>query len=297
MPHTPVLVDEVLESLQISRDDIVLDCTVGNGGHAQAICGRLSGEAVYIGIDADADAIVEAEKRLCDVKARVEMYEGNYRNLERVLDDLNIGKVDKVLFDLGIRMDQFESSGRGFSIRKDEPLVMTFKAHPDENDLTAYEIVNEWDESNIADIIYGYGEERHARAIARVIVSEREKRPIETTADLVGVIESVLPERNRRGKIHPATKTFQALRIAVNDEIESLRDGLARSFVRLSNGGRIAVISFHSIEDRVVKRFFKDKASQKECRLINKKPIVPDNMEISENPSSRSAKLRVIEKI
>ncbi len=297
MSHTPVLLDEVVDSLDIQEDDRVLDCTIGNGGHASVLIRRLGSKGYYIGIDADSDALKEAEKNIQGNGVLYELYEGNYRNFERVLDDLGIGTVDKILIDLGVRMDQFESSGRGFSFKRNEPLVMTFKTEPGEGDMTAFEVVNEWEEGSIRDIISGYGEERYARRIAEGIVKSRTIHPIESTFDLIEVIRSSVPAGYTRGKSHFATKTFQALRTTVNDEIESLREGLHRGFHRLENGGRFAVISFHSIEDRIVKRFFREKADQKEGRIISKKPITPREEEVRSNPASRSAKLRIIEKI
>lgn len=297
MTHKPVLLNEVLDLLKIEADDIVLDCTVGSGGHGEEICLRLGENGRYIGIDADKDALDVAEQKLKRIYSNIDLYEGNYRNFERVLDELGIGEIDKIIIDLGLRMDQITDSGRGFSFMKDEPLVMTFKRSPEENDLTAYEIVNDWNETSLNDIIGSYGEERYSKRIAKAIVEAREIKPIETTFELIEIIKSAVPEMYKRKKIHPATKTFQALRITVNDEIESLREGLARGFNRVSSGGKIAVISFHSIEDRIVKRFFKEKGVRKEGRLINKKPVTPDEDEIEKNIASRSAKLRVIEKI
>jgi len=297
MTHKPVLLNEVLDLLKIEADDIVLDCTVGSGGHGEEICLRLGENGRYIGIDADKDALDVAEQKLKRIYSNIDLYEGNYRNFERVLDELGIGEIDKIIIDLGLRMDQITDSGRGFSFMKDEPLIMTFKRSPEENDLTAYEIVNDWNETSLNDIIGSYGEERYSKRIAKAIVEAREIKPIETTFELIEIIKSAVPEMYKRKKIHPATKTFQALRITVNDEIESLREGLARGFNRVSSGGKIAVISFHSIEDRIVKRFFKEKGVRKEGRLINKKPVTPDEDEIEKNIASRSAKLRVIEKI
>jgi 16S rRNA (cytosine1402-N4)-methyltransferase len=194
------------------------------------------------------------------------------------------------MLDLGLSSDQFETSGRGFTFQKDEPLLMTFKKNPTEHDLTADEIVNTWDEANIADIIYGYGDERYSRRIAKSIV---ESRPIKTTFELVEAVKLGTPSAYHRGRINPATKTFQALRITVNDEINTLKEGLRKGFEALNPGGRMAVISFHSIEDRVTKRFFKEVGGN----ILTKKPIVPSDEEKIRNPRSRSAKLRIIEKL
>ena len=206
-------------------------------------------------------------------------------------------KVDRILLDLGIRSDHIESSGRGFTFKRDEPLLMTFSKDSDEGLFTAIEILNEWDEGNIVEILNGYGEEEYAKKIAKAIVSERKVKPIRTTFHLVEVISSAVPYKYKNRKIHFATKTFQALRIAVNDEIAVLREGLRKSFERLSPNGRLVVISFHSLEDRAVKRFFKEKEEEGEGEMITKKPITPSAKEVAENPRSRSAKLRVIKKI
>jgi 16S rRNA (cytosine1402-N4)-methyltransferase len=219
----------------------------------------------------------------------------NYRNLDQALDSIQPGmKVNRIMLDLGLSSDQFETSGRGFSFQKNEPLLMTFKENTTEADLTARQIVNTWDEANIADIIYGYGEERYSRKIAKGIVAARAIKPIETTFDLVDIIKNSTPSRYQHGKIHPATRTFQALRITVNDEINALKEGLEKGWARLESKGRMAVISFHSIEDRIVKHFYK---SREGASIITKKPITASHQEISENPRARSAKLRIIEKL
>jgi 16S rRNA (cytosine1402-N4)-methyltransferase len=207
-----------------------------------------------------------------------------------------VAHADKILLDIGLSSNQFEQSARGFSFQKDEPLIMSFKKDLKETDLTAREIVNTWDEVNIQTILEGYGEEQFAWKIAKAIVARRQENPIETTFDLVEIIKLATPKFYHHKKIHPATKTFQALRITVNDEIESLKEGVSKGFNILNRGGRMAIISFHSLEDRIVKQFFKDKQTKDEGMLITKRPIVPTEEEIKENPRSRSAKLRVIQK-
>ena len=202
-------------------------------------------------------------------------------------------EIDGIVMDLGMSSNQLERSGRGFSFKRDELLLMTFKHDPDETDLTAREIVNEWDEESLADIIFGYGEEQFSRRIAHAIVVAREEKLIATTKDLVSIVEGVVPKWYRFRRIHPATKTFQALRIAVNDEIESLREGLAKGVRHLRSGGQIAVISFHSIEDRVVKVFFAESAREGLGSVVTKKPITPTREETAVNPRARSAKLRI----
>jgi 16S rRNA (cytosine1402-N4)-methyltransferase len=211
---------------------------------------------------------------------------------------LNIKKVNGVVFDLGLSSDHFENSGRGFSFKKDEPLLMTFEKDLTKARFTARDIVNDWDEENIADILYGYGEEKFSRRIAKNIVEARKEKAINTTTDLVEIIEKSVPVWYKKGrKTHFATKTFQALRITVNDELETLKDGLKKGFDALEKQGRLVVVSFHSLEDRIIKNFMRDKKNEREGILITKKPIVPSREEIKENPRSRSAKLRIIEKI
>ena len=205
--------------------------------------------------------------------------------------------VDAIIFDLGLSSDQLEISGRGFSFTKDEPLLMTMKESPNDEDLTAKEIVNTWEERNLADIIYGYGEERFSRRIAKAIVEARKENEIKTTFELVKIIEGSVPGSYKRGKIHFATRTFQALRIAVNDELGALEEGLAGGLKILKNEGRMGVISFHSLEDRIVKRFFREMKDEGKIKIINKKPIIAGKEELILNKRSRSAKLRIIEKI
>ncbi|PIZ85308.1 16S rRNA (cytosine(1402)-N(4))-methyltransferase [Candidatus Nomurabacteria bacterium CG_4_10_14_0_2_um_filter_33_9] len=218
-------------------------------------------------------------------------------------------RFDAIIFDLGLSSDQLENSGRGFSFMKDEPLLMTMKENPSLDDLTAIDIVNSWGEESLVDIIYGYGEERFSRRIAKGIIEARKKNNIKTTFDLVKIIGDSVPSAYKRQRIHFATRTFQALRIAVNDELGALKVGLEKGFEILKKparphdslgaggGGRMSVISFHSLEDRIVKRFFRDKKEKSEAILINKKPIIPKEEEIKNNGRSRSAKLRVLEKI
>jgi 16S rRNA (cytosine1402-N4)-methyltransferase len=204
--------------------------------------------------------------------------------------------VDFILMDLGISSDELDNSGRGFTFQKDEPLLMTF-GDPKDYPFTAKDIVNNWDESVIADIIYGYAEERFGRKIARAIVNYRTKKQIETSGELAEIVKMCVPGFYKRGKIHPATRTFQALRIAVNDELNSLREGLTKGYESLNKGGRMAIISFHSLEDRIVKDFNKKMAIEDKAKIITKKPITASPQEIAENPRSRSAKLRVLEKV
>lgn len=293
MRHIPVLLNEVLSVLALKGDSVVLDATLGGGGHGRAILGELDERGTYIGIDADPTAVAAAED-LHHFQAEVHLKHANFRDLKSVLHDL--GKVpDAILADLGWRSDQFEAGHKGFSFLKDEPLLMTF-GDPESHVFTAHDVVNEWAEESIADIIYGYGEDKFSRRIARAIVAAREEGPIKTSGQLATIIEESVPSFAKRGRIHPATRTFQAIRIAVNDELKSLETLLHDGFEVLPQGGRIAIISFHSLEDRLVKRFFNQQVQEGLALKLIKKPITASDEEREENPRSRSAKLRVIEK-
>ncbi|MEK7213718.1 MAG: 16S rRNA (cytosine(1402)-N(4))-methyltransferase RsmH [Patescibacteria group bacterium] len=295
MIHITVLLKSSIDGLNIHPGDIYLDGTIGSGGHAEYALEKTRGSITVIGLDQDSEALERSRERLKDF-SKVILEEASYADLDKVLNKLKIKKVHRIMFDLGLSSDQFETSKRGFSFKKDEPLLMTFKKNPKDEDLTSFRIVNTWQEENIADVIYGYGEERYSRKIARAIVKYREKKSIDTTGELVEIIMQAVPPFYRRGKIHPATRTFQALRIAVNDELNTLKKGLIKGFERLEKGGRMAVISFHSLEDRIVKNFNKEKADLDEANIIIKKPIMPTEIEIRKNPRSRSAKLRILEK-
>jgi 16S rRNA (cytosine1402-N4)-methyltransferase len=297
MIHKSVLLQEAIDGLDIKAGDVFVDGTLGGGGHSEEVAKRFGDSVVMIGIDLDPDAIARTKARLSSKKCNIRFAEGSFRNVDTVLDSLGLSHADKMLLDIGLSSNQFEDSGRGFSFQKNEPLLMTFKKDIAESDLSAREIVNTWDLENIAAILKGYGEEEFSWKIAKAIVARRAEKPIETTEDLVEVIKTATPKWYHHKRIHPATKTFQALRITVNDEINALKEGIAKGFEKLSSGGRLAVISFHSIEDRTVKQFFKKKEESGEGRLVVKKPIVPTREEIAENPRSRSAKLRIIEKI
>lgn len=296
MIHKTVLLKESVEGLNIQPNDIYLDGTLGSAGHAKYALEINNGGIKVIGLDRDVEALERSKNRLLKYE-NVTLVESSYGDLDKVLDTLNINKINRIMLDLGLSSDQFETSGRGFTFKNDEPLLMTFKKEPKEGDLTAYEIINNWEEENLADIIFGYGEEKYSRRIARAIVSYREKKKIESTGELVEIISGSVPMFYRRGRLHPATRTFQALRITVNDELNTLKKGLERGFERLEANGRIAVISFHSLEDRIVKNFNKEKEELGLARIITKKPIVPSESEVEDNPRSRSAKLRILEKI
>lgn len=296
MGHITVLLKEAVEGLSLRPGMVVLDATLGGGGHSREICKAIGKDGLLIGIDADKAAIQRVENFLKD-QCQFHLFVANFKELSAVLQSAGVPQVDAAIFDLGLSSFQLEDSKRGFTFQKDEPLVMTFTENPGEDKLTAREIVNDWGEESLADIIYGYGGERYARRIAKAIVEARETKPVETTWDLVKIIESAVPSQYKRKKIHFATKTFQAIRITVNDEIGSLKKALEDVWGKLKVGGRVSIISFHEIEDRTVKNFFRSRKQDGDAKLINKKPIVPGEEEVLENPRSRSAKLRIAEKI
>jgi 16S rRNA (cytosine1402-N4)-methyltransferase len=278
----------------VQKDDIVVDATLGGGGHAVELVKGLGGNGLFIGFDADADAIPRTQKVLEGCHIPIHLINANFRHLAGELHKLNIRRITKVLFDLGWSSYQLDS-GRGFSFLKDEPLRMTYAK--EDSALTAEVVVNTWSESSLADVIYGFGEERYARRIAKAIVTHRVKTPFKTSRELAEVIYATVPPVYRKGRLHPATRTFQALRIAVNDELGALSEGLRAARELLEDGGRIAVISFHSIEDRIVKQTFVKWEKEGSGHRVTKKPITPTPEEIDRNPHARSAKLRVIEKI
>jgi 16S rRNA (cytosine1402-N4)-methyltransferase len=294
--HTSVLLHESIDGLAIQAGDIYVDGTVGSGGHAEEVARRFGKTVRIIGIDADADALARSKARLEKLEANVELVQGNFRNLDTILDSLHLEKVNRILLDIGLSSNQLEESGRGFSFLRNEPLHMTFAKDVKEGETTAALVVNEWSEETLATIFKGFGEERYHRQIARGIVEAREIEPITTTGQLVEIIQSSVPVRYQKQKIHFATRTFQAIRIAVNQELEVLREGILKGFDRLAPGGRMAVISFHSLEDRIVKTIFKTKAESQVGTRITKKPIIASAEERDTNRRSRSAKLRIIEK-
>jgi 16S rRNA (cytosine1402-N4)-methyltransferase len=297
--HKPVLLHEIVEHAPKAIHWYV-DGTLGGAGHALAIAKAMKGKLSIIGFDKDPDAVSRAEKALAGKAEKVVIENADFRKLAEALDKHGIPAADFILLDLGISSDELDNSGRGFSFQKDEPIHMTM-GDPEKAPFTAHTIVNSWKEEDIANVIFAYGEERYARRIAKAIVVYRTKKPIETTHELAEIVKMSVPFKRGFGgkplKIHPATKTFQALRIAVNDELGALKEGLAAGFERLAPGGRIAVISFHSLEDRIVKQFFQNAAKREAGKLLTKKPIVAGAQEIAENPRSRSAKLRILEKI
>ncbi len=287
MPHLPVLLRDIINLLVLKPGSRNIDCTFGDGGHSRAIL-QSARDVQLLGIDTDAENISRAKKQKEFDHEKVILVNDNFRRLKAIALKNNFTEADAILMDLGWSSTQFAESGRGFSFLRDEPLDMRLGF----GSLTAAEILNNWTEEEIGKILREYGEERAWKKITKAIVDKRRVQPITTTGQLVEII-SALGER--QGKIHPVTKTFQALRIAVNDELNALKEALPQAVEILKSGGRLAVISFHSLEDRIVKRFFQSK--NKSLKIITKKPIIASRAEILANPSSRSAKLRVAEKI
>jgi 16S rRNA (cytosine1402-N4)-methyltransferase len=305
--HVSVLLNEVIEALNIKENGIYVDCTLGGAGHSSEILKRLSPEGRLIGIDQDTNAIKAAKERLKGY-SNVTYVHDNFYNIDCILKELNIDGVDGVLMDLGVSSYQLDTAERGFSYMKDAPLDMRMNT---EKSISAYEIVNEYSEEELFGIIRDYGEEKFAKKIARNIVSSRNIKPIETTLELVDVIKKSIPIKFQQGG-HPAKKTFQAIRIEVNKELEILNKAVEDSIKNLNSGGRIAIITFHSLEDRIIKTKFKELQNPCTCPkefpvcvcgkkpvidIITKKPIEPSEEEKDSNPRSRSSKLRVAQKI
>jgi 16S rRNA (cytosine1402-N4)-methyltransferase len=293
LTHTPVLTADVLHQLRPEQGGVFVDCTVGLGGHARALLA--AGASRLIGLDRDRDALALAREALAPWADRVELVHADYRSLDEILDARRVSLVDGALADLGVSSMQFDAPGRGFSFQRDEPLDMRMdRAQPE----TAADLVAHAAEEDLADVIYRFGEERFSRRIARAIVEARREAPIETTGRLASIVRRAIP---RRGyvRIDPATRTFQALRIWVNRELDGLDRFVERAARRLRAGGRLAVITFHSLEDRVVKHTLRALAQAGEpvVRVLTKKPIVPGEDEVRRNPRARSAKLRAAEKV
>ena len=303
-PHQPVLYHQIIHALQPRSPGIYVDGTVGAGGHARGILEASSPEGRLLGFDVDTQALAIAEKTLAPFGARVRLVHASYVSLGTTLHSLGWLPVQGILFDLGASSMQFDTPERGFSFREDAPLDMRFDPNAPR---TAADLVNTLPEDELADILYRYGEERAARKIAKAILRAR---PIRTTGELASLIENVLPRRG--SAIHPATRSFQALRIAVNDELQNIERALPQALEALAPGGRIAVLAFHSLEDRIVKRFFQQESRDCICppeqpvctckhraalKILTKKPIRPSEEEIRDNPRARSARLRVAEKL
>jgi 16S rRNA (cytosine1402-N4)-methyltransferase len=307
--HKPVMVREVLELLRCGPGRIYVDGTVGGGGHALAILNASSPDGILIGIDRDDDALSESEKVLHAFGERKILLKGNFADVDRILAGLRIGPVDGLLLDLGVSSHQLDTVERGFSFSSDAPLDMRMDRR---GKVRAADLVNGLAEKELARVIRDYGEEIKAARIARAIAARRKIAPIETTSELAALIAKTAGATGRRGKIHPATRTFQALRIAVNEELENLHGAIIRGVPCLNKGGRFSIISFHSLEDRIVKNAFR--SLEKGCicpadlplcrcgrepqlKVLTKRPVTPGSGEIEDNPRSRSAKLRTAERI
>ncbi len=297
MKHITVLQSEAITALGLRPSSVVVDATYGGGGHAQMICEQLSSRGVYIGIDADQTAFSDNPLDLKKIKPVIHLINNNFSNLKDILSSLHIKQVDGILADLGWRTDQFTDGGKGFSFQAEDPLLMTY-GDPDSYAFTAYDLVNGWDEEDIANVLYGYGDERYSRRIARAIVTAREKQPIATAKELADIIAYAMPKIAKyKSSINLATKSFQAIRIAVNDELKVLEQFIDQAIECLAPGGRLAIISFHSIEDRIVKLKFKELTASDEFEILTKKPITASDDELMNNPRARSAKLRIITRI
>ncbi len=300
MAHIPVLTKEVIEYFNPKRKENFVDCTFGQGGHSLTILKKNQPEGKVLAIEADSELYKKFQEEGSSVinnqlSDRLILVNDSYTNLRQIVQENKFGPVNGILLDLGLSSWHLEESDRGFSFKRDEPLDMRYD--PTNNPLTAFELINAYPQEEIQKILEEYGEERFAKNIAKKIVSQREFKPIRTTFDLVEVIWMGLPPWFKKNRIHPATKTFQALRIVVNSEIDNLKTVLIQAVDVLVKNGTCAVISFHSLEDRVVKRFFKRGQEINILKNLTKKPVIPTEEEIRSNPRSRSAKLRVAQKI
>ena len=306
--HIPVLLNEVVEGLDIKKNGIYIDCTIGGGGHSSEIVKRLSPEGHLYGFDRDEEAIATCQERFKDNK-NVTLIHANYKDAPTILQERGIKSFDGLLIDLGVSSYQIDTAGRGFSFLHEGRLDMRMDK---EQELDAYEVVNHYPKERLLDILYKYGEESNAKKIVENIIKHREKAPIETTLQLKEIIEESFPKKVIYGKGGVSKKTFQAIRIEVNGELDGLDEVLKKFIKMLKNGGRMAVITFHSLEDRIVKNVFKEESTDCLCppkipvcicghkrsiKLINKKPIIASDEEVRENSRSSSAKLRIIEKL
>jgi 16S rRNA (cytosine1402-N4)-methyltransferase len=297
MRHKSVLLNEVISNLKLNDKAIYVDLTLGSAGHAQAVCGLGLKDLTIVGVDADAQAIERSSKNLESCNAHIILEKGNYKNFPEILNKHHIKKVNAIVIDLGLSSEQLDIARRGFSFRFDEPLLMTLNDSPTDQELTAKIILNDFSEESLANIIFAYGEERFARRIARSIVDYRQNKSIDFTSQLAEIVKRAIPNRFQSKKIHPATKTFQAIRIAVNNELENIKETILKAPQFLESGARLEIISFHSLEDRIVKQTFKELVERGEGKIITKKPIISSSEELLENPRARSAKLRIFEKI
>ena len=304
--HIPVLYYETLDNLVVNPDGIYIDCTLGGGSHSEGILERLSDKGLLISIDQDTNAIEYSKKRLEKFGSKWKVFKGNFENIDTIAYMAGVDKVDGILMDIGVSSKQLDDPDRGFSYRYDVKLDMRMNT---EQKISAYDVVNTYSEEQLSKIIFEYGEERHARKIAKLIVEERKSSPIEKTSDLIALIKRAYPERASK---HPAKKTFQAIRIEVNRELEVLENAMSKAVELLKVGGRLAIITFHSLEDRIVKNTFKDLATACKCpkdipicvcggvkkfEIITKKPIIPIDDELKNNNRAHSSKLRILERI
>lgn len=292
--HKPVMLKEAIDYLNLRDGSVVVDATLGLGGHSRVIAGIISPNGRLIAIDKDEEALSRAKEELADFSSRCIFAHEDFRNLDAVLEKNRIRGVDAFLFDLGVSSLQLDDRSRGFSFRGEGPLDMRMDR---KSYISAYDLLNNLTEEEIASLIYRFGQERFSRRIAHAIVDARRRAPLSTTQELADLIMRVFPGKMRHQRIHPATRTFQALRIAVNRELEALEEALQKAVLFLNPGGRICVISFHSLEDKIVKETFKGLAKTEKFQLLFKKILTPAEEEVRENPRARSAKMRVIERI
>ncbi|MCM8795879.1 MAG: 16S rRNA (cytosine(1402)-N(4))-methyltransferase RsmH [Candidatus Omnitrophica bacterium] len=294
--HTPVMLKEILEYLKLCPGKIIVDATIGTGGHSLEIIKHIIPGGRIIGIDRDSESLEMARMRLKEFAPNCDFVHGNFSKIDVILKDLGIMKVDGVLFDLGLSSFQLENAERGFSFQRDGPLDMRLDRM---SYISAYDLINNLNEEEISSILWNFGQERWHNRIAHLLIKERERHPISTTKELTEIVLNAIPLRYRHRcyRIHPATRTFQAIRIAVNRELETLEVAIDKAQEVLNPSGRICVISFHSLEDRIVKLAFKRMRAQNLIKIITPKPLVPRAEEMETNPSSRSSKLRVAEKI
>ena len=292
--HQPVMLEEVISSLNLKPGYIALDATIGGGGHGLEILKRITPGGKLIGLDADEAAIRIASEHLKEFAGSFKLINENFRNMDRALAKENIKALNAILLDVGVSSFQLDDKERGFSIKEEARLDMRMDRRLS---LSAFDVINKYKERDLSDIIYKYGEERFSRKIARRIVEERSNKPIETTTELAGIVRRSMGQKQNYFRIDPATRTFQAIRIAVNDELGALEEGIKKAVSWLDVGARIAVITFHSLEDRIVKNLYKGYAGLGVLKIITKKPVNPSPEETAKNPRARSGRLRVAERI
>lgn len=294
--HIPVMMNEVIEYLNLRPGQVIVDATIGTAGHSKAILERIKPAGRLIGVDRDEESLGVSRERLKEFGDAVSLVHGNFVDIDAILKDLNIEKAGGILFDLGISSFQLEDPNRGFSFQNEGPLDMRLDRS---SYISAYDLVNNLNEEEISAILWSFGQERWHNRIAHLLIKERERQPIATTSQLASIVIRSIPARYRHKhyRIHPATRTFQAVRIAVNRELEILGSALNKAIEILEIGARICVISFHSLEDRTVKLTFRQAASEGKIKIVTPKPLVPEQAEIDSNPSSRSSKFRVAERI